>query len=227
MARRKQTQGACAYCGRGLTRSGMARHLGGCDKRKEAIAAADQKPGEAVPLLHLQVQPEWGGDHWLHLEVNGSATLKQLDSYLRAIWLECCGHLSEFSSGGGWRGEKVGMARKVAQAFQRGAELTHVYDFGTSSVTLLKAVAAREGKATTRHPIVLMARNETPSYPCQECGSAATHLCVECGYEEQPGTLCEAHAQVHPHEDYGEPMLLVNSPRIGMCGYEGPAEPPY
>jgi hypothetical protein len=31
----------------------------------------------------------------------------------------------------------------------------------------------------------------------------------------------------HPHESYGEPTLLVNSPRVGLCGYEGPAEPPY
>jgi len=226
MARRKQTQGACAYCGRALTRGGMARHLGGCEKRQEAIAAAGRKTCEEMPLLHLQVQSAWGGEHWLHLEVNGSATLKQLDGYLRAIWLECCGHLSEFTSSGS-RGERVGMSRKVAQAFRPGVELTHVYDFGTSSVTLLKAVAAREGKATTRHPIALMARNEIPFYPCQECGAAATHLCVECGYEEQPGTLCRAHARVHPHEEYGEPMLLVNSPRTGMCGYDGPAKPPY
>jgi hypothetical protein len=120
------------------------------------------------------------------------------------------------------------MSRKVAQMFHPGVELTHVYDFGTSSVTLVKAVAAREGKATTRHPIALMARNAAPSYPCQECGSPATHLCQECGYEEeQPGTLCEEHAQAHPHEEYGEPVLLVNSPRMGMCGYDGPAEPPY
>jgi hypothetical protein len=43
----------------------------------------------------------------------------------------------------------------------------------------------------------------------------------------QPGTLCDAHAATHPHEDYGEPLALVNSPRSGMCGYEGPADPPY
>lgn len=229
MAERKRTRGACSYCGRELTRSGMARHLSTCEKRGAVIAAADQKPGEAIPLVHLQVQPAWGGDHWLHLEVNGTATLKQVDTYLRAIWLECCGHLSEFSFGG-WGAEKAGMSRKVAQVFRPGVEVTHIYDFGTESVTLLKALGSREGKPTTRHPIALMARNETPSYLCQECGGPATHLCLECAYEydeEQPGTLCGKHARAHPHEDYGEPMLLVNSPRVGMCGYEGPAEPPY
>jgi hypothetical protein len=51
---------------------------------------------------------------------------------------------------------------------------------------------------------------------------------MECGYEDRrPGTLCDAHAKVHPHEEYGDPLALVNSPRVGMCGYDGPADPPY
>lgn len=44
---------------------------------------------------------------------------------------------------------------------------------------------------------------------------------------ELSGFLCDHHAQDHPHDNYGDPMPLVNSPRVGMCGYEGPAEPPY
>lgn len=226
MADSKRTRGACAYCGRELTRAGMARHLESCGERAAAIRAADQGPGTDQPLIHLQVQDAWGGDFWLQLEMNGTATLKSLDSYLRAIWLECCGHMSEFSTGG-WDG-KVGMTRKAAQAFTPGTELVHTYDFGTSSQTLVRAVAVRQGKPTTRHPIALMARNEQPAYPCQECGAPATRLCAQCGYEdERPGTLCEEHAEDHPHDDYGEPAPLLNSPRSGMCGYDGPAVAPY
>jgi len=36
--------------------------------------------------------------------MRGSATPDDLDAYLRAIWLECCGQPSQFSFGG-WRGE--------------------------------------------------------------------------------------------------------------------------
>jgi hypothetical protein len=204
----------------------MTRHLAGCDRRREAVAAADAKPGAPTVLVHLQVRDGFSGEYWLNLEVDGEATLKQLDGYLRAIWLECCGHLSQFSTGG-WQGNTVGMARKVGAVFQPDVELTHIYDFGTESVTLLKAVGARAGKRTTKHPITLMARNAPPALTCQECGAPATHLCVECLYEGKPGTLCDAHAGTHPHEEYGEPMALVNSPRVGMCGYEGPADPPY
>lgn len=73
-----------------------------------------------------------------------------------------------------------------------------------------------------------MARNNQPIVDCMECGKPATYLCMECMIEEdEAGTLCDQHAEDHPHEDYGEPMPIVNSPRVGMCGYTGPAEPPY
>lgn len=99
---------------------------------------------------------------------------------------------------------------------------------GTSSETLIKAVGEREGNPLSPHPIFLMARNDEPEAHCIECGQPASWLCIECLYEtEGPGTLCDEHAENHPHHNYGEPMPLLNSPRTGMCGYEGPAEPPY
>jgi hypothetical protein len=227
MSRRKQSRGKCAFCERELTKGGMARHLPTCPQRRELISAANQKPGKDQQLYHLQVQDAWQGDYWLHLEINGSANLTGLDRYLRAIWLECCGHLSQFSVGG-WRGEEIPKRTRVDRIFEPGIELTHIYDFGTSSITLIKMLRTREGKPLTRYPITLMARNDPPKMSCMECERQASWLCIECMYEwNAPGTLCEQHAETHPHENYGEPIPLVNSPRVGMCGYDGPAKPPY
>ena len=225
MAYSGKTEGACVFCGKRASRGGMSRHLQTCVKRKAVIAAADEKPGEDETLIHLQVQDGGSGDFWLHLEMRGGATMKKLDEYLRAIWLECCGHLSQFSRGG-WD-QQVGMARKAQDALREGVTLTHVYDFGSSSYTTVKVVAAREGRRLSRHPILLMARNDMPSANCAECGEPGTRLCLECMQDMEDAVLCEAHAATHPHEDYGEPVPLVNSPRLGTCGYEGPAEPPY
>jgi hypothetical protein len=226
MARKQQTRGACVYCGREMTRGGLARHLTTCPARQEAIAAKGNN-GQDETLYHLQVQDAWGGEFWLHLEMRGAAALKDLDSYLRAIWLECCGHLSQFSFGG-WSGQEIAMRTKANRVFEPGVELTHIYDFGTSSETLVKVVAVRQGRPLSKHPIVLMARNEMPEAACMECGQPATHLCLECSIEyDASGALCTVHAETHPHDEYGEPMPLVNSPRVGMCGYEGPADPPY
>ena len=227
MADRKQMRGPCAYCGREMARSGMSRHLSACPERRQATEQADKGRGKKQLLYHLAVRDAASGAYWLHLEVKGSSKLADLDDYLRAIWLECCGHLSMFSVGG-WAGDEIAVSTRIDRAFRPGSKLTHIYDFGTSSETLISYVSAREGKPLTSHPIALMARNNPPPYVCKECDQLATVLCIECTIEhDESGLLCEQHAKDHPHEDYGEPVPLVNSPRIGMCGYVGPAEPPY
>ena len=227
MARRTQSRGSCAFCQTSLTRAGLAKHLANCAARQQAIIHADQHQGNMFPLYHLQVQDAWSGDFWLHLEVNGTAALLDLDAYLRAIWLECCGHLSQFSIGG-WDGDEISKKRKISQVFPAGVVVTHIYDFGTSSETLIKAVGTRTGRPLSKYPIFLMARNNPPEEVCMECQQRASVVCLECVYDlETSGFLCSTHAKDHPHDAYGDPMPLVNSPRVGMCGYDGPAEPPY
>jgi DNA-directed RNA polymerase subunit RPC12/RpoP len=119
--------------------------------------------------------------------------------------------------------------------------LLHVYDYGTTSETRIKVVSVREGKPTTQHPIVLMARNRKPDYRCVQCGQLADWWCWECLPEEgEMLYLCDTCGRQHSHaadddSPYDEDteflpewlMPLVNSPRVGMCGYTGPADPPY
>ena len=229
MSRTPQTKGRCVYCQGEFGKAGMAKHLAGCAARREAVARADGKRGAGETLVHLRVQDlTAGGQFWLHLEARGAATLEDLDAYLRAVWLECCGHMSQFSVGG-WRGEEIDLARRIDAVFQPGVELTHIYDFGTSTELLVKAVGTRPGKPTIARPMALMARNAIPPTACIECqGEPASFLCMECISEEEVwGTLCAKHAKTHRHRDYGDPVPLVNSPRMGQCGYEGPADPPY
>ncbi|MCI5150599.1 MAG: hypothetical protein D3916_14645 [Candidatus Electrothrix sp. MAN1_4] len=119
------------------------------------------------------------------------------------------------------------MDTKANELFQSGLELTHIYDFGTSSETLIKVVAVREGKPMTEHPIYLMARNELPAVETCACGKPGAWLCMDCAEEaDEIALLCDEHAK---DKEYADDMLMpiVNSPRTGICGYEGPAEPPY
>ena len=227
MSQKKQSKGTCAYCGAVFAKGSMAKHLATCSKRQAIIENAGQGKGYPEILYHIRVRDAYQGEYWLDLEMPGSRSLKTLDSYLRGIWLECCGHLSQFLVGAG-RGVEISMSLKIEQVFRTGIEITHIYDFGTSSETLIKLVGIRSGKPTTTRPVALMARNLMPEAQCVECESPASWLCMECLLEENKwGTLCDEHAKTHPHNDYGRPIKLVNSPRIGMCGYTGPAEPPY
>jgi hypothetical protein len=227
MPRGQQSRGACAFCQFEGAKAAITRHLATCPERKKLIEHAEQSKRKSETLIHLRVQDQGSAAFWLDLELKGSAKLGDIDSYLRAIWLECCGHLSEFSAGG-WGGQEIAKSRRVSAVFPANPELTHIYDFGTSSETLLKFVGQREGRPLTDRPIVLMARNQMPKAECIVCGQQAAFLCMECVIEEgTAGTLCEEHAKTHPHDDYGEPVPLVNSPRVGMCGPIESAEPPY
>jgi hypothetical protein len=229
MARTSQSRGKCQYCGEETAKSGMTRHLAKCEERAKVIQSANAGKQPEETLWHVRVQAAHDKDFWLDLEMSGSSNLEKLDSYLRSIWLECCGHLSQFTVGG-WQGYEVGKSRKTDDAFAKEPDLLHLYDFGTTSETEIHAVGSRKGKPTTKPPIALMSRNNMPAMECNECGEPATFLCMECLIEaNEIGTwfLCDKHAKTHPHTEYGEPVPLFNSPRMGMCGYEGPAEPPY
>jgi hypothetical protein len=202
----------------------IGKHLEKCAKRQEALQKAT---GNEEMLVHLRAECPWDKQFFLDLEVRGSATLKDIDSYLKAIWLECCGHMSEFAYEA-WC-DKIPMSRKVETIFQEGVEVTHLYDFGTTSETVLRTISRRVGAPTTKHPMTLMVRNKIPETECYECKKTpARWMCTECMVEEGAWvTLCDACLEPHGHmDDYG-PTLLCNSPRLGMCGYDGPAEPPY
>ena len=227
MTAKKSQKGKCSFCDQNVAKNGVARHLAACAKLAEQVSKAESGKAKLETILHLRVQSADNVRFWFDIEMRGSATLNDLDRYLRAIWLECCGHMSQFSIGG-WRGAELSMSRRAEDVLQGGTELTHIYDYGTSSTTLIKCLGSRRGKPMTRHPITLLVRNLIPEQKCAECDKPARWLCMECLIEEQEWkTFCDEHAESHPHDNYGEPVPLVNSPRIGLCGYTGPAEPPY
>jgi hypothetical protein len=132
MAQQKQSKGNCTFCDKELSKGGVTKHLATCVSRKAAIATAETGKGTTEILFHLRVQDAYRKEFWLDLEMRGSKSLNNLDSYLRSIWLECCGHMSEFLLGGGRFASQIGKQRKLNEVFQRGDTLTHIYDMGTS-----------------------------------------------------------------------------------------------
>lgn len=66
---------------------------------------------------------------------------------------------------------------------------------------------------------LVLRRNEQPPESCDECRAPVTSLCSEC-FPGGRGLLCDGHSAEH---ECGEEFLLaiVNSPRMGVCGYGG------
>ena len=227
---RTMTKGNCYLCGKYLAKSGVIKHL----------AAAHTAAGAAVQrCVLLKVEAD---DYWLYLDMADTASLKSLDDFLRKIWLECCGHMSCFyylMKNNGWYGggmQEIGMARKI-NTFRAGDSFLYDYDFG--STTTLKITVMDTGffRPRQRNAVRLLARNEDYVFECRDCGQPADYVNAECfDYVENP-FICEACAEKQRQraengEDEDEPddeqrydpdMLLpiVNSPRMGVCGYEG------
>lgn len=202
--------GTCQACGARKSKSAMVAHLKTC-----LPAGASAKASTGVVLLRAQAPhvPYF----WLYIAAKSEAKLKDVDRFLRRIWLECCGHMSEFY---GPSHRKISMNTTVGDATGLfGGTLGYVYDFGSSTELVISSPAVTEGpmKATVQ----LAARNEPPIWPCDSCGKPATTVCAQCVYEGK-GFCCAAHAS---HHECGDDMLLpvVNSPRMGVCGYTGEA----
>ncbi len=201
--------GVCQLCSERKGKGAMVGHL----KRCLPASRASSRPPAHVLLLRAQGGPTY----WLDLVATQEAKLKDIDRLLRSVWLECCGHLSEFYSGAH---HKVSMNTRIGDAFTSvGSRLGYVYDFGSSTELVVGLSGFAE--AGSGNPVRVVARNEPPTWPCDMCDQPATAVCSQCVYEGG-GFCCTEHGDGH---DCGEEMLLpvVNSPRMGVCGYTGEA----
>lgn len=190
----------------------MFAHLQDC----LPVQASGGSSGGPEGLVVLRAEARGLPTFWLDMAVKREGKLKDVDRFLRRVWLECCGHLSEFSTG---THRKVSMNTKVSEALGSGERLGYVYDFGSSTELVVRLLG--DVNAASRGAVRLAARNEPPTWPCDACAKPATAVCTQCLYDGK-GFCCAAHVSSH---DCGEDMLLpvVNSPRMGVCGYTGEA----
>lgn len=91
-AKQETSLGTCSFCGTAFAKGEMTKHLKNCQARRTA-----SEKGQPQRLLHISVEGAYRPSYWMHLEIPAAVTLADLDNFLRAIWLECCGHLSEFT----------------------------------------------------------------------------------------------------------------------------------
>ena len=219
--------GTCALCGQKTGKTQMTDHLKTC-LESEAVKSA----GKPVKLSHLVVEGRYQPEYWLHLDVPASASLEVLDTFLRSIWLECCGHLSAFTIEGeryasqptdddpGWSRKEQSMRCKLGKVLYPGMTFFHEYDFGTTTHLSLKVVGEREGVLVKRR-VRLLARNDPPTISCVSCGKPATLVCAIC-HHSGDAWFCKECASRHECEGAGEAFHpVVNSPRTGLCGYMG------
>ncbi len=234
----RPTEGTCQLCGGMFTKQGMLRHLSSCRwgggslkpagslKKETAIVVGKM---ETSGVFHIVVEGEDLPDYWMHLEVPADSTLETLDHFLRETWLECCGHPSSFriegiSYASGHATDPMldheirNLSTRLDAILRPGMKFHHEYDYGSTTQLSLRVVSERaEGK--WRGGIRLLARNEPPDIPCESCGRPAARVCTGC-IDWGEAWFCDDCASWH--ECDSEMFLpVVNSPRVGVCGYTG------
>jgi len=210
----RKYEGQCKFCKQDFAKRQIIDHLDSCEKRK-----GDKN----IKNLRLEIFDPNMKNFWLIVEINNQATFRNLDTLIRDVWVECCGHLSRFSN---FRSE-VGKGKIIMNTLNIGDNIDYVYDFGSSTELVIETLGYSDCQLSDKKKIELVARNYLPPSNCAKCSQPATRICAVCA-EEGLGLACDKCAErYHNEEKKNEEhflLLLANSPRSGVCGYE-PEEP--
>ncbi len=220
------SNGKCNLCGGTFSKQALSRHLELCRQKEDSSEESTLKRSpKKSKTFHILVEGRYLPDYWMHLEIPADATFETLDRLLRRMWLECCGHMSAFRVGETTYSvapmaefNDKSMRIRLNKVLTPGMKFYHEYDFGSTTHLALKVIGERESKGKD---IQVLARNNPPTIACNNCGAMATQICTECLWsDEGQGWLCDKCVAEHKCD---EDMLLpvVNSPRVGTCGYTG------
>lgn len=232
----KSTRGYCKYCGKEYTRTGMLKHLQSCKKRMEVC----ENSKKMSAYYELMLYGTYNKDYWLIIQIKENATLECLDQFIRDIWVECCGHLSAFDIEGVryeqipdndflWGKPAEDMSHKLKEVLEVGMEIGYEYDFGSTTELTIKVVDFYKAPEQKEN-VTILSRNNPIQFICSVCGKNPAvwidpikmynedpFWCEECLEKYENGELDEE-IEV---EESGYLLPVTNSPRMGVCGYEG------
>lgn len=196
----------------------------------EAMGLDENSSKANINKFVLEITSKYNKDYWIYISIDENATLKDLDQFLRDIWVECCGHLSMFRiDGKNYESEIDGrfsfgkvendMNVKLKDVVAVNYKIQYEYDFGSTTYLEIKVIdkliCSNKGKK-----IEIIGRNNEVKPNCSYCEEPAAYY----DYENE-SYLCDNCYEDH-NEDYEmiEDVGYVNSPRAGVCGYQGDKE---
>jgi hypothetical protein len=211
MEKKEVSEGNCFLCGVTLGKIKMKNHI----IKAHELAGENSKVKSEKALL-VKVEGAYDKDYWLYLDIAFDAALFDLDDFLRKIWLECCGHMSAFFRA---KYDEIDMKTKM-RSIAPGSKLLYEYDFG-STTELLISVLADVRRAPQKLPVRLLSRNVPPEFKCTDCGKPAENISRRWAPNKR-FFYCEKCSEKHEDEcENGMILPVVNSPRMGECGYDG------
>ncbi|EPY2284232.1 IS1096 element passenger TnpR family protein [Clostridium sporogenes] len=224
-------KGKCYFCNKEFSKSGILRHIKSCSAMKEYMGCNMKSSKIKKDKFILNIASKYNPSiYWLYIAINKTATLKDLDKFLRDVWLECCGHLSSFEINNNtyesqiqddifsfFERESKDMNVCLKDVVKLNDKINYEYDFGSTTYLTIK-VEGELSSLKTEKEIEIMARNNEPEIKCCNCDNKVSYYDGE--YDE---FLCEECYNKSNREDSEmiEEIDYWNSPRDGVCGYYG------
>jgi hypothetical protein len=201
-----------------MTAKEMREHIVGC------VQAAQAEPLEDNLILHIADADD--ADYWMDVALKRDASLRQLDKFLRDVWVDCCDHISTFICGGteyysNYAVEMGGrsMNARIFKEMECGTQLRYEYDFAETTRLVIDVIGeVRMGK---RHRKALqLARNIQPQYACVKCGAKAEQVASRPLFETiGESAYCAKCANEKMQREDVQMLPILNSPRCGKCRY--------
>lgn len=232
-----KSQGLCKYCGKKLAANEMLEHLSECKNREIKVYDSKRKKEGFFDILITSKSNE---DYWMIIEVSEKTMLKEIDTFLREIWVGNEDCLSEFKienikykylpSGRTLYVEpNQSMYHTVKNILEE--EKTFDYTYAESKYTKieLNVFKYREGIRHEEEDIVLLSRNISPKMTCCKCrqnqaiwvDSEMYSLGYDAFWCEECREEIRKNAGIKEWELLDNLLPICNSPRMGIDDYEG------
>ena len=224
---RRAGRSRCNICGEPKSATQMGNHIAQELEQLEGRHLSTRRAAALDRFLHVEVQHQHARYFWMHLLVRHETSLGQLDAFLRAAWLECCGHLSRFDFHGltaycpearnprtGFPDDDdedplIGWNTPAIRAMPPGMTGVHEYDFG--STTRLQITSRRSVRLECEGSQVMVIARNSP-VQCDACGRETATVLTP-----TPGVIADPSGQLH--------QGIIHTALCGQCPEPAPTNP--
>ena len=195
----------CQFCNIKFGTNAFKEHIADC-----ICNSQNNKSGYLIEFIsHSGIL---GKEYIMYAIFGTKCKFSHIDEFLKKRWCECCGHLSTLDKIVFLENEMAMTEIKFNILISKHVnvdQFRYQYDMGSTTTIFFRIVKKLDGIETNTN-IELLYHNEPYKLKCK-CKKEALYI-----YEGEK--LCE-----ECKEDVDEPecaLSIVNSPRVGMCGYE-------
>lgn len=166
----KSSKGGCRACNSIIPAGKCGSHLGTCDRIGKYIVNEQNVEGSKGYILHLKSKTR-GKIYWMTVAAPNTATLLNLDEFMRQVWFQCCaGHYSTFSGTQRPR-RSLGKSLNLDNLLndEGKSQFTYTFDFADSCEIVGEIILKIDSPVLPTNQIMVLMRNVEPTIYCYNC----------------------------------------------------------